>query len=145
MGRNNITIKISDKIFTKIIFSPFNLSIVAGHVAVSIIIIVIVVLLLIITGQYADPIVAVPSLAIAGYMSYRVFYVIWKTKGRNYYTYVGKVGKALEDLLPGKEGYILVEGERWLAISDEPINEGERVVVIGIEGLKLRVKKYAKA
>lgn len=115
----------------------------AGHVAIPVIIIVVVILLLVLTGQYADPIVAVPSLAIAGYLSYRVFYVIWKTRGRNYYTYVGKVGKALENLEPGKEGYILVEGERWLAISDEPVAEGERVVVVGIEGLKLRVRRSA--
>ena len=115
-----------------------------SHIAISVIIIVVVILLLFVTGQYADPIVAVPSLAIAGYMSYRVFYVIWKTKGRNYYTYVGKIGKALDDLLPGKEGYILVEGERWLAISDEPIAEGEQVIIIGMEGLKLRVKRYVR-
>lgn len=115
-----------------------------SHIAIPIILILVVILLLVLTGQYADPIVAVPSLAIVGFISYRIFYVVWKTRGRNLYTYTGKIGKALDDILPGKEGYILIEGERWLAISDEPISEGDEVIVVGMENLKLRVKKYTR-
>ncbi len=38
-------------------------------------------------------------------------------------------------------GQIFVRGEYWNAYSDEPIVKGDRVTVIGLEGLKLKVKK----
>ncbi|MGI9951642.1 nodulation protein NfeD [Moorellaceae bacterium AZ2] len=51
----------------------------------------------------------------------------------------GTVGVALTDLKP--EGILLLEGERWKAESIEPVEAGEKVKVIGVEGLKLKVKK----
>lgn len=113
-----------------------------SHIVIPIIIIAIVIAALILTGQYANPIVAVPSLAIVGFISYRIGYVIYKTRRRNLYTYVGKVGKAVEDIPQNSEGYVIVEGEMWKAIAEEPVVEGEKVIVIGMEGLKLRVKKF---
>ena len=44
----------------------------------------------------------------------------------------------------GKEGWVIVEGERWRARSDKPLTRGERVRVIEIDGLVLVVKQ-AKA
>jgi len=116
-----------------------------SHIAIPVIIIVVVILLLVLTGQYLNPIVAVPSLAIVGYISYRIFYVIWKTRGRNIYTYIGKIGKAVDDLVPGKEGYVIVEGEYWKAISDEYIAKDEEIIVVGMDNFKLIVKKYTRA
>ncbi|MFP3202435.1 MAG: NfeD family protein [Sulfolobus sp.] len=116
-----------------------------SHIAIPVIIIVVVILLLVLTGQYQNPIVAVPSLAIVGYISYRIFYVIWKTRGRNIYTYIGKIGKAVDDLVPGKEGYVIVEGEYWKAISDEYIAKDEEIIVVGMDNFKLLVKKYTRA
>ncbi|MDT7876150.1 MAG: NfeD family protein [Sulfolobaceae archaeon] len=116
-----------------------------SHIAIPVIIIVVVILLLVLTGQYQNPIVAVPSLAIVGYISYRIFYVIWKTRGRNLYTYIGKIGKAVDDLVPGKEGYVIVEGEYWKAISDEYIAKDEEIIVVGMDNFKLIVKKYTRA
>ncbi|BFH72603.1 NfeD family protein [Sulfurisphaera javensis] len=112
-----------------------------SHVVIPIIIIAIVVAALILTGQYANPIVAVPSMAIVGFISYRIAYVIYKTRRRNLYTYVGKIGKAIEDIPKNGEGYVMIEGEMWKAIAEEPIVEGEKVIVTGMEGLKLKVKK----
>lgn len=51
----------------------------------------------------------------------------------------GAIGTALTDLKP--EGIVLVEGERWKAESLEPIEAGNRVIIVGIEGLKLKVRK----
>ena len=113
-----------------------------SHVAVSIIIIAIVIAALILTGQYANPIVAIPSMAIVGFISYRIGYVIYKTRGRNFFTYVGKIGKAIENIPKGGEGYVMIEGELWKAIAEEPISEGDKVIVTKMEGLKLRVKRY---
>ncbi len=40
-----------------------------------------------------------------------------------------------------KEGQIFMRGEYWSAWSDEQIQKGEQVVVVSVEGLKLKVRK----
>lgn len=41
----------------------------------------------------------------------------------------------------GKEGWVIVEGERWRARSDRPLHPGDKVKVVEIEGLVLIVKQ----
>lgn len=57
---------------------------------------------------------------------------------------VGKTGVARTPLDPS--GTILMQGERWRASADagERVEEGEEVVVVGVEGLRLRVKRKDK-
>jgi membrane-bound serine protease (ClpP class) len=53
---------------------------------------------------------------------------------------IGQVGIAKEELQP--YGVILVGGEDWSAESEDGvIKQGEKVIVSGIDGLKLKVKK----
>lgn len=52
---------------------------------------------------------------------------------------VGRVGVAKTDL--DGQGLVLVAGEDWTAESDEPVRAGERVRVVGVEGLRLRVRR----
>ena len=44
----------------------------------------------------------------------------------------------------GKEGHVIVEGERWRARADKPLQKGDRVRVLEVDGLVLVVKQ-AKA
>ncbi len=44
----------------------------------------------------------------------------------------------------GKEGWVIVEGERWRARSDRPLHPGDKIKVVEIDGLVLIVKQ-AKA
>ncbi|MFZ5617354.1 MAG: NfeD family protein [Pseudomonadota bacterium] len=44
----------------------------------------------------------------------------------------------------GKEGWVIVEGERWRARSDRPLQPGDKIRVVDIDGLVLIVKQ-AKA
>ncbi|GJL90845.1 NfeD family protein [Hyphococcus sp.] len=44
----------------------------------------------------------------------------------------------------GKEGWVVIEGERWRARADKPLSRGDRVRVIEVDGLVL-VVKHAKA
>ncbi len=44
----------------------------------------------------------------------------------------------------GKEGWVIVEGERWQARSDKPLSPGDKIRVLEIDGLVLVVKQ-AKA
>jgi len=53
---------------------------------------------------------------------------------------VGELAIARSDLKP--DGLVFLEGELWRATAEgEPVSEGERVRVVGIEGFRLRVKK----
>jgi len=50
-------------------------------------------------------------------------------------------GRAVDDISPGRRGYVVVGGEYWQATSDEEIKSGETVVVVGREGGVLKVKR----
>lgn len=52
---------------------------------------------------------------------------------------VSLVGEVKESLNP--EGKVFVNGELWNAVADEHIDVGERVEVVSVENLKLKVKK----
>lgn len=53
---------------------------------------------------------------------------------------VNERGIARTDLNP--KGTVFIRGELWNAISEEPIQSDEAVVVVNVEGLVLKVKKY---
>ncbi|MCG0278919.1 MAG: nodulation protein NfeD [Thermanaeromonas sp.] len=86
--------------------------------------------------------VAVTSVILAGFLSLLLGAAI-KAQKRKVATgkesLIGAQGVALTELRP--EGIVLVEGERWKAESPEEVSPGERVIVTGIEGLKLKVRK----
>jgi membrane-bound serine protease (ClpP class) len=54
---------------------------------------------------------------------------------------IGGVGQALTAIEPGGVGRIATHGENWKAIATEPIAEGDRVCVTGVDGLTLTVRK----
>lgn len=51
---------------------------------------------------------------------------------------VGRRAEAVSELNP--EGMVMINGEYWRATSLEPIGKGEEVVVVGVDGLRLKVK-----
>jgi membrane-bound serine protease (ClpP class) len=54
-------------------------------------------------------------------------------------TMLGKTVTALARIDP-TGGKVFVEGEYWNAVSDSPVETGQSVEIVGIEGLKLKVK-----
>jgi membrane-bound serine protease (ClpP class) len=54
---------------------------------------------------------------------------------------IGRSGVAATTLAP--EGWVLVQGERWRAQAEGPVDPGARVEVVGMDGLRLRVRKGA--
>ncbi len=52
---------------------------------------------------------------------------------------VGEVGYAVTSISP--VGVVRVKGEEWTAVASERIGAGSKVIVEGIDGLKLRVRK----
>ena len=75
-----------------------------------------------------------------------VFVVIWSVRVHQKKVSAGKeelVGRtAVVDIALEPKGVVLVEGERWTAITDKGRAEPEEEVIITkVEGLKLRVTK----
>ena len=65
-----------------------------------------------------------------------------KAKPTNVYSIIGKEGIVLEtiDSINGT-GKVKVNGELWSAISDSNIEKNEKIKVISVNGVKLKVEK----
>src|SRR5262249_32960885 len=55
---------------------------------------------------------------------------------------LGRTAPAIARIDPSG-GKVFIEGEYWNAVSETPVNEGQPVEIIGIEGLTLKVKPKA--
>ena len=54
---------------------------------------------------------------------------------------IGMEGVVTEEITRFKIGEVKVDGKRWSAISDTKITEGSHIIVEGIDGVKLVVRK----
>ncbi len=56
---------------------------------------------------------------------------------------VGSIGEVVEEVTIEKDGRIRLRGTTWVASTDEksPIRIGEKVVIIAIDGVRLKVKR----
>lgn len=54
---------------------------------------------------------------------------------------VGMRGVVTEEINKNKVGEVKVDGKRWSALSDSVIKEGEEVIIMAIDGVKLVVRK----
>lgn len=50
-------------------------------------------------------------------------------------------GRTVDNIKPGEYGYIIINGEYWLATSKTPINQGKEVKVIGNDGYRLVIEE----
>lgn len=55
--------------------------------------------------------------------------------------FVGKIGRAIEDFDENGYGRIEIENQVWLAKSNDKVKNGDKVKIIGVEGVSLIVKK----
>jgi len=71
---------------------------------------------------------------------------LFKTKDTisNVNALIGQHGITTTDLKPLQYGQVKVNGEIWSASSQSDINVGTRILVIGIDGVKLVVKQAAQ-
>ena len=54
---------------------------------------------------------------------------------------IGEFGYALTSIEPGRAGRVATHGEIWRAIAREPIAEGDRLRITGVDGLTVTVRK----
>ncbi len=78
--------------------------------------------------------------ALTGFILYKVIQA--KRSRPERFEPTGKIGKALDNIEPGKKGFVMVEGEYWRAISEVFIPAGSKVIVEGIDGSVLKVRPY---
>ena len=75
-----------------------------------------------------------------------IFPIVWFIfKGRKSSTYgvMGMIGEVVEIRRWNKtEGQVLINGELWSAVCENPLPVGGKTVVRGIEGLTLKLKPY---
>jgi len=57
---------------------------------------------------------------------------------------IGKVGVVKSRIEPGKPGVVLAMSDYWTAYSDEVIEEGEKVKILRVDGLKVYVRRIEK-
>ena len=55
---------------------------------------------------------------------------------------IGLTGKALDNIPRGRQGFVLIDGEYWRAISLEDVSRGDKIIVIDKNGSLLKIKKY---
>ena len=53
---------------------------------------------------------------------------------------IGKTGRAETSIRPGETGKVFINGTTWPATSDEEINKGDHVLILGHESILLKVK-----
>jgi membrane-bound serine protease (ClpP class) len=83
------------------------------------------------------------TLAVSGILLFLVRLAVQAQLTRSVTGEVGmidKLGKALSAIVPGGVGSVRTHGEIWTAQSAEPINAGETVRVVGVNGLMLTVR-----
>jgi membrane-bound serine protease (ClpP class) len=54
---------------------------------------------------------------------------------------IGEMGTASTPIAPGTQGKVSIHGEFWNATSDQKIEAGEKIQVVGVWNLKLKVRK----
>jgi len=91
------------------------------------------------------PIIAAAALTVGAFML-AVGYLVLRTQARRATTgsegLIGEVGVVRERV--DRTGKVFVHGEYWNAVSDQPLDVGERVEVMSIEpGMRVRVRRAA--
>jgi membrane protein implicated in regulation of membrane protease activity len=69
--------------------------------------------------------------------------ILWKRKHSTELLedeFLGKTAKALTAILPGENGKVDFKGTTWQAASEDTIEKGENVIIIGNESILLLVK-----
>ncbi|XRP96281.1 NfeD family protein [Methanocaldococcus sp. 16A] len=56
--------------------------------------------------------------------------------------FIGKIGVAIEDFEENGYGRVEIENQVWLAKSKDKIKNGDKVEIVGVEGVSLIVKKF---
>lgn len=83
----------------------------------------------------------------SGFAGFYLYKIRKALKGRPLHSLeslIGKSGVVKRRIPAGGEGVVLVESELWTATSEEDLEEGEKIVVLDVRGLRLVVGRCRK-
>jgi len=70
-----------------------------------------------------------------------IFWFVFKGKKKSVYGITGMIGKTVEiKKWEHTTGQVLINGELWKAISEAPLQVGDKAIIQEVEGLTLRLK-----
>lgn len=92
------------------------------------------------TLYYASVGIGIGAGSIGAFIAVQIIRIM-KTRHR-FFDMIGKEGVAKDEIGPDKEGYVMIEGELWRAVSDKDlIKPGEKIIVIDKRDFLLIVRK----
>ncbi len=95
--------------------------------------------------EVSDYVITILGIAFAGFIGFYIHKIRGVLKIReaahNLENLVGQIGDVRTAIDPPQAGVIFLASDLWTAIADEAIGAGEKVKVVGVEGVKLKVEK----
>ena len=82
-------------------------------------------------------------LAISGYVYFLILKAMRRPKESGQEELLGKSAEVIE--MSGHQGQVRVEGAIWHAVSDDVLRQGDRAIVIGVDGLTLRLHHISRS
>ena len=82
--------------------------------------------------------ITAPIAAFAAFMAYKVIKI--RRKKPVVGVVVGETAEAIEDIEEGREGYVIFQGELWMARAIKKVKKGSKVKIVGKEGPRLIVE-----
>jgi len=91
--------------------------------------------------QISLSVILITVASMAAFFLFLIFFVVKAQKRKPTTGREGLIG-AEGDVRPG--GMVFLEGELWTAECDEPLQKGDRVKVLSVENMKIKVKKVGR-
>ena len=88
-------------------------------------------------------IVIIIAVELIEHIIFPIAWYILKGRKKSKYGVTSMIGKDVEiRSWNHTEGQVLINGELWKAVCEVPLSAGGKAVVVGIEGLTLKLKPY---
>ncbi len=95
-------------------------------------------------SDYAITVTGVVFACIVGFYIHKIRGVLrMRVATHNLENLVGQIGDVRMAIEPPQAGVIFLAADLWTTVADEAIGPGEKVKVVGVEGVKLKVEKIS--
>ena len=86
-------------------------------------------------------IIGLLAVEIIEHLIFPLIWFIFKGRRKSVCGVAGIIGKvAVIKRWQGNKGQVMINGELWRAVCDDPLNAGEKALITGVQGLTLSLK-----